>query len=456
MADNLNPVLGNMAKDPKATEDFTKETEEVISRADTMVKAGRLEEAIEDILVLEKKTRTACDGLSTSKLVCAVCKLCYEAKEWGKLREHIVLLSKKRGQLKRSITDMVHQAMGWLDSQTKERKIELIETLTEVTDGKIFVEVEQSRLTAILAKMKEDDGLIEEAANLLQEVQVETFGAMDKTEKTKYILNQMRLVLLKKDYVRCQIMSKKINPKLLETEDMQELKLEYYKYMVDYYLHEKMFLDVSKSYQSMFKTAKVQEDEQRWKDALTSHAIYLCLSQFDNEQSDMLHKLDTTEVKKLEKVPAFQQLVKTFIRDELASWPFPGEQELRSHHVFTDSDGGAARWDMLKKRVVQHNIKVVAGYYDQIRTKRLAELLNLSEKETEAELSELVCSKFVFAKIDRPAGEIKFGKKETHTDRLNDWSGSLSKMLDLVENTCHLIQKEQMVHAARAKLKAKK
>merc|ERR1719498_1511273 len=192
--------------------------------------------------------------------------------------------------------------MDWLKDLSKEKQQELIETLNEVTDGKIFVEVEKARLTEILAKMKEDDGNIEEAANLLQEVQVETYGAMDKTEKTKYILNQMRLVLLKKDYVRCQIMSKKINPKLLETEDMQQLKLEYYKYMVDYYLHEKKFLDVSKSYQSIFKTPVVQEDEQRWKDALTSHAVYLCLSQFDNEQSDMLHKVDTTEVKKLEKV----------------------------------------------------------------------------------------------------------------------------------------------------------
>jgi len=111
---------------------------------------------------------------------------------------------------------------------------------------------------------------------------------------------------------------------------------------------------------------------------------------------------------------------------------------------------------MLKKRNVQHNIKVVSEYYDQINTSRLCELLGLSDKETETELSELVCSKFVHAKIDRPAGRIKFGLPPTYTDRLNDWGGSISKMLDLVENTCHLIQKEQMIHAARAKLKAKK
>merc|ERR1719446_970523 len=104
---------------------------------------------------------------------------------------------------------MVHLCMSWLDELDKEKKIELIATLNEVTEGKIFVEVEKGRLTKMLAKMKEEEGNVEEAANLLQEVQVETFGAMDKTEKTKYILNQMRLVLLKKDFVRTQIISRK-------------------------------------------------------------------------------------------------------------------------------------------------------------------------------------------------------------------------------------------------------
>jgi len=126
--------------------------------------------------------------------------------------------------------------------------------------------------------------------------------------------------------------------------------------------------------------------------------------------------------------------------------------------VFQDTpyEGAEERWKLLRKRVVQHNIKVVSDYYDEIHTVRLCELIGLDDKEAEAELSELVCSKFVAAKIDRPGGFIKFGTKQTYTDRLNEWSGSISTMLDLVENTCHLIQKEQMVHAARSKLKPKK
>lgn len=453
MAEDLNPVLGSLAKDPKATEDYDKDTEDLIARVDTMVTAGRVEEAIEEMLALEKKTRTASDGISTAKLLCKCCKVYYEAGKWSQLRETIVVLSKKRGQLKRAITDMVHTAMEWLDKLDKEKKLELMQTLNEVTDGKIFVEVEKARLTMMMAKIKEDEGNTEEAANLLQEVQVESFGAMERREKTEYILAQMRLVLLKKDFVRTQIISKKLNPKLLEADDFQDLKIRYNTMMIQYWIHEKKYLDACKCYQAIFKTTSVQEDETKWKPALTACAVYLVLAQYDNEQDDMLKKMDLIEVKKLEKVPVFQSLVKIFIRNEIAAWPLATEAELRSHPVFQDTphEGAAARWDMLKKRVVQHNIKVISEYYDKINMKRLCELIGLPDKEAEAELSELVCSKFIYAKIDRPAGEIKFGQKQTYTDRLNDWSTNITKMLDLVENTCHLIQKEQMVHAARAK-----
>merc|ERR1719188_808684 len=206
-------------------------------------------------MVLEKKTRTASDGISTSKLLSKIVQVYWDQKDWPKLHEHIVLMSKKRGQLKRAITDMVHLAMGWLEGLDKEKKLELIATLNEVTEGKIFVEVEKAKLTQMQAEIKEAEGNIEEAANLLQEVQVESFGAMERREKTEYILNQMRLVLGKKDFVRTQIISRKINPKLLEAEDFQDLKITYYEYMVRYWLHEKKHLDVCKCYLAIYQTA---------------------------------------------------------------------------------------------------------------------------------------------------------------------------------------------------------
>ena len=49
--------------------------------------------------------------------------------------------------------------------------------------------------------------------------QVETFGSMERKEKVEFILEQMRLTLAKKDYIRTQIISKKISPKYFEDKD---------------------------------------------------------------------------------------------------------------------------------------------------------------------------------------------------------------------------------------------
>ena len=50
---------------------------------------------------------------------------------------------------------------------------------------------------------------------MLQELQVETFGSMERREKVDFILEQMRLALRRRDFIRLQIISKKINPKVL-------------------------------------------------------------------------------------------------------------------------------------------------------------------------------------------------------------------------------------------------
>lgn len=49
--------------------------------------------------------------------------------------------------------------------------------------GKIYVENERARLTHRLAKIREEEGDLQEAAKILQELQVETYGSMERKEK---------------------------------------------------------------------------------------------------------------------------------------------------------------------------------------------------------------------------------------------------------------------------------
>ena len=118
------------------------------------------------------------------------------AKDWNALMENVTLLAKRRAQLKQVITNMVQQAMGYLESTPDlATKVKVIETLNSVSAGKIFVEIERARLTLQLARIHESQGKVKEAGEVLQEVAVETFGAMAKTEKIAFILEQVRLAV---------------------------------------------------------------------------------------------------------------------------------------------------------------------------------------------------------------------------------------------------------------------
>merc|ERR1711998_562008 len=96
-------------------------------------------------------------------------------------------------------------------------------------------------------------------------------------------------------------------------------------------------------------------------------------------------------------------------------------------------------------RTTQHNLRVAAKYYNRIRTARLAHLLGLTTNEVE-EVSTLVSDGQLFAKIDRPAGIMTFKKAMKPEETLSDWASDVSSLLNLVERTCHLINKEHMIH----------
>ena len=100
------------------------------------------------------------------------------------------MLTKKRSQLKQAVTKMVQECCKWISEGTlpsKDVELELISTLRTVTEGKIYVEVERARMTHRLSKMKEEEGLVEEASKIMQELQVETYGSMDRKEKVNNI-----------------------------------------------------------------------------------------------------------------------------------------------------------------------------------------------------------------------------------------------------------------------------
>ncbi|KAH9460310.1 hypothetical protein MJO29_004298 [Puccinia striiformis f. sp. tritici] len=451
----------------KQEQDFTKEVDELIPQVDTLVKGGNIQQGLDKLLVLEKQTRNASDLSSTSRLLLHIVTIVYDSKDIPGLCLQVHQLARKHGQLRQATTTMVEKVMTFLDQLDQENKINLINSLREVTDGKIYLEVQRARLTKQLAQIREAEGATGTANDLMQELQVETFGSMERREKMDFILEQMRLLRIQQDWEKLAIVSKKINSKWLAEPENEDLKLRFYALMITYASKLSRYLDLCKYYRSIHESKSIKADPSKSLAALRNAVYFVILAPYDNEQSDLLHRI-AKEEDELKKIEAVYDLVKCFTTPELMRWP--GIQELygpvlRKSKVFggkgiqglegdieedveVDGNPGEVRWQELHKRVVEHNIRAVSRYYTRLTIQRLSELLDLSTAESEATLAKLVSSKTVFAKIDRPSGIVRFITQDHLANRrggeaiLNQWNNDVGKLLGLVEKTVHLIQKE--------------
>jgi len=453
----INDIMMEGGKVIKMEVDYSETVAKKVPEAKELAKKN-INEALEMLTNLEKQTRTGADMHSTAKVLVCIVQVCYEAKSWAVLNEQIVMLTKKRSQLKQAVTKMVQECCIWITEGTlpsKDVELELIDTLRTVTSGKIYVEVERARLTHRLAKMKETDGKVDEAAKIMQELQVETYGSMERKEKVELILEQMRLCLATKDYIRAQIISKKISVRFFENTEHQDLKLKFYRYMIEMDEHERNYLNICRHYRAIYDTPSIQEDEKEKLQTLKNVALFIVLSPYDNEQSDLIHHI--LKEKNLKEIPKYKSLLDQFINQELIDQKKlvelygpelkQGTKDSPPTSVFQEkTEEGRKRWDDLKNRVVEHNIRIMAKYYTRVTLKRMSELLDLKVEETEDFLSRMVVDKSVEAKVDRLDGIVHFSKNQDPNEMLNDWSHNISNLMGLVMKTTHLINREEMVH----------
>ncbi|KAI0275156.1 hypothetical protein BC834DRAFT_921282 [Gloeopeniophorella convolvens] len=468
--------------------DFTKEVDELLPQATALAKSGKLQEALDKLFALEKQSRNGSDLRSTTRLVQTIIELEYDARDYTQLNSSINVLSKKHGQLKGAIQGMVELAMSWLDEINQrdgiEKWLELVETLRTVTEGKLFLETPRARVTLSLARHHESlyqnpkpnsppprDALIT-ASELLSDLQVETYSSMERVEKTKFILEQMRLLLevarLKDaegekvgkgeksalnggepEWVKLRVQSRKVNEQFLKEASNEAIKLQFYDMMVQYGLRHHSYLDVAKYYHKVWETPSIKEDvNDKGKTALEHIVYYVALSPHDNEQSDMMHRLFADPA--LEKLEVQYNLIKSFTTDELMRWPGIVDvfgPFLRKTEVFANDK----HWEDLHTRVIEHNVRVIAKYYTRITLARLTTLLDLTPQQAEETLSRLVVAGTVWARIDRPAGIVNFRNQRSAEDVMNDWSSDMQKLLGLVEKTWMGVNAAQ---AAQARIKS--
>ena len=203
------------------------------------------------------------------------------------------------------------------------------------------------------------------------------------------------------------------------------------RYMIELGQHEGDYLDICRNFRQVYDTPCIQEveicliklmviddlfqDVDEKMNALKNIVLYIVLAKYNNEQSDLIHRIKTERA--LDDIDSYKRILEKFITDEIisqADFCREFEVELRQTDAFSQSEAGDKRWGDLKARIVEHNIRMMAKYYTKIRLTRMAHLLALSENETEDCLSDMVVAGTVSAKTDRLAGIVDFTEQEVN------------------------------------------
>ena len=158
------------------------------------------------------------------------------------------------------------------------------------------MEVERARVTRILSDMKKSQGDLNAAAEILCELQVETFGSMERREKTEFILEQVALCIEKGDWTQAGILSRKISTKYFtrkppktpedrekerkerdakgkrreddetsveKEDDVTDLKLRYYEQQITLAKQDDKYLDACKYYRQVLDTESVEKNPEQ-------------------------------------------------------------------------------------------------------------------------------------------------------------------------------------------------
>ena len=148
--------------------DFTKETDEALQNAESLVQSGALQDALQLLFALEKRCRTGNDNANLARVCRAAVNSCQESGDHEAVVHTLNTLATRRSQKVAAITALVQTALPWCvvaetyapiavaddDAEKMAVRDKLVVTLRDITDGKLFLEREHAILTRALATIK--------------------------------------------------------------------------------------------------------------------------------------------------------------------------------------------------------------------------------------------------------------------------------------------------------------
>ena len=383
-------------------------------------------------------------------------------------------LTQRRNQSRESIISMVKNCLNDIlpNLQNNKDSSDLLKTIIKVTEGKIFVEFEYSQAIRKMTEIYLMNNEIDEAAKLIQDVQIEAFGSLDNKYKVDYILFQMQVLLQKGDYIRTLIVSNKIKRNHLDDEGFELLKIRFFNLMNDYFFHEKKYIDVSKGYKTLYDFVKSINDkledieknnkevkpeiidnyitikkENDLKKLFENYVLFLSVCPPELETKNMLNELLIKYKKELYLDENILYIVEKKLGDDIILIDKILFNKFKEYEIFKKHQ---ELIDLFKKYWIQHDLSLFEKFFGKIHIERISQMTLVPVEEIENELADMVVNNYIFAKINRIEKIVNFRKKTDYHDELDNYNYDMNNLLKKIEETCHLINKEYLKYGIKS------
>ena len=382
-------------------------------------------------------------------------------------------LTQRRNQSRESIIAMVKYCLNEIlpNLKTQKESSDLLNTIIKVTEGKIFVEYEYSQAIRKMTEIHLMNNQIDEAAKLIQDVQIEAFGSLENDYKIDYILFQMHVLIEKGDFIRTLIVSNKIKRNHLDDEGIELLKIRFFRLMILYYIHEKKYLEVCKCYKTLYDFVKSINDKLDYLEKknieikpkiidnyiqikkendliklFENYVLFLSICPPELETRNMLNELLIKYKKELDKNQFILYVVEKRLSDEIILINNTLFNRYRDFEIFKKNP---ELFKLFRKYWIQHDLSLFEKFFAKIHIKRISEMTEVPIDEIENEIADMVVNNYIYARINRIEKIVNFRKTTDHHDVLDNFNYDMDNMLKKIEETCHLINKEYLKHGIK-------
>ncbi len=424
-------------------------------------------------LINEEKTTRLENEYEKNRNICKkILEIIYSRNDFENFLKLFEYLTQRKNQSRESIIAMVKHCINEILPNLKNNKdsSDLLNTLIKVTEGKIFVEYEYSQAIRKMTQIHIMNNQINEAAKLIQDVQIEAFGSLESEYKIDYILFQMQVLLEKGDYVRTLIVSNKIKRNHLDDEGIELLKIRFFRLMILYYIHEQKYLEISKCYKILYDFVKLINDklldmqkredikpklienytqikkENDLKNLFENYVLFLSICPPELETRNMLNELLIKYKKELDKDSHILFIVEKRLSDEIIIIDNNLFNRFKDYEIFKKNP---ELIKLFRKYWIQHDLSLFEKFFAKVHIKRISEMTSVPDEEIENEIADMVVNNYIFARIDRIERIVNFRKKTDHHDVLDNFNYDMDNMLKKIEETCHLINKEYLKYGIK-------